>query len=135
MSRWRYIETDGYPKKSGYYEVAIEQNLTFYDRTCDHEDPNRIHAFGDGPYTGICYFNGSEFEIDSEGSSLNMKDETYLCSSDHIYAWADVLVQAPKQIYPSKPVKIDPAEYHLTENQLLDFLQDYKRSYERGYTE
>lgn len=134
MNKWKYIETDGYPKKNGYYEVAIEQSVTFYDNTCsdDPKENSRIHAY-DGPITGICVFNGKRF-VTGDGS-LNMEDEMMMCDADHIYAWADVLLPAPKQIYPSNPVKIDPAEYHLTESQLIDFLEDYKRSFERGYTE
>lgn len=125
MNKWKYIETDGYPEKPGHYEVAIEQKFTF---TCadDPKENERIY----GPFIGICAFNGERF-VTGDGS-LNMEDEMMMCDADHIYAWADVLLPAPKQIYPSKTVKIDPAEYHLTKDQLMGFLEYYKRSFERG---
>ena len=132
MSEWNYIEKDGNPEKIGYYLVACETYVSFSD-DCEDDENNRIKKYGE-PFRGISYWSGKRWSHD-QYDSFNIDDSTEcgLSDADHIYAWAQV-VEAPKMIYPSRKIEINPAEYHLTEAQLMNFLNDYKRSFERGYT-
>lgn len=132
MSEWQYIEKDGNPKNKGYYLVAIEQYVSFSDRIEDDRE-NRIKTYGEAQ-RGICCWDGKEW-MKQECQSFNIDDSCAICKSDHIYAWADVILSPPKMIYPSRKINIDPADYHLTEGQLINFLKSYKRSFEEGYTE
>ena len=135
MNKWHYIEQDGNPTENGYYEVDIEQEVTYADRwwSDDPNKTNKIHACEYDTTIGVCYWSNDKKEWYYNSCSLSIGgDESQLCESDHIYAWANVLLNAPKMIYPSRKIEIDPSEYHLTESQLKDFLNDYKLSYERG---
>ena len=68
------------------------------------------------------FWDGEEWKK-QEGSSVNLDDSCAMSKSDHIYAWADVILPTPKMIYPSRKIEIDPADYYLTEGQLMDFLK------------
>ena len=133
MSKWHYVEKDGNPKAKGFYIVACETYVTFADDSYDEEE-NRIEAYGE-PYRGLCFWDGAKW-MESENNSFNIDDccSAGLRKNDHIYAWADAIPETPKMIYPSRTIEIDPSEYHLTEKQMMDFLNDYKRSFEEGYT-
>lgn len=134
MSEWHYIEKDGNPTRGGFYLVACETYISFAD-DLDDNGKNHIKAYGK-PYRGLCFWDGVEWQED-ECNSFNIDDggACCLCKEDDIYAWADVILSPPKMIYPSRKINIDPADYHLTEGQLINFLKDYKKSFERGYTE
>lgn len=133
MSEWHYVEKDGNPKAKGFYVVACEAYVSFADDSYD-EGENRIEAYGE-PYRGLCFWDGAKWK-ENETNSFNIDDccSAGLCEADHIYAWADAIPKTPKMIYPSRTIEIDPSEYHLTEKQMMDFLNDYKRSFEEGYT-
>lgn len=134
MSEWHYIEKDGNPKTKGFYVVACEAYVSFANDLYD-EGENHIKAYGE-PYRGLCFWDGAKW-MENETNSFNIDDCCLagLCKDDHIYAWADAIPKTPKMIYPSRAIEIDPSEYHLTEKQMMDFLNDYKRSFEEGYTE
>lgn len=130
MSEWHYVEKDGNPKAKGFYVVACETYVMF----ADDEDENCIKALGK-PYRGLCFWDGAKWMKDGCNSfNIDDRDTAGLYDADHIYAWADAIPKTPKMIYPSRTIEIDPSEYHLTENQMMDFLNDYKRSFEEGYT-
>lgn len=136
MSAWHYIEEDGNPKESGYYEVALEQCVTYADQiwTDEPDEMNKIVPYDSEPHIGICFWSNRDKKWIYSNSFRIGGDESQLCDLDHIYAWVDVLLNAPKMIYPSRKIEINPAKYHLTEAQLMSFLDDYKLSFEGGYT-
>lgn len=122
---WNYIEKDGNPEKQGYYLVACDAYVSYSYDVVDQAN-GIVMAHGE-PFRCISYWDGKKWSH-SQYDSFNIDDdnECKLRDTDHIYAWANI-EETPKMIYPSRKVEIDPANYHLTESQLMNFLNDYKR--------
>lgn len=132
MSEWHYMKKEK-PEKPGYYQVAVEAYVSLSGRYCNKDGKEHIKKFGDNS-PAVCYWNGEKWEKGEDTSLfLDCIDGIRLIKTDTIYAWADVfLSNVPEVLYPSKPITINPADYHLTEGQLKNFLQDYKHDYERN---
>ena len=135
MAQWHCMEKEP-PKKPGYYQVAVEAYVTLTNQYLNKDGKEHLKKFGDN-FPAVCYWNGEIWESDEDTSLLlDCTDGSRLIKTDTIYAWADVfLPDVPETLYPSEPITINPADYHLTEGQLKNFLQDYKRNYEKNNQE